>query len=56
MRESMCCHILTVIRFMINISAAPPVWLLVDFLQPLGIAIDQLERPTYWLMSTKLRL
>lgn len=34
-------------------SVAARVWLLVDFLQPLGIVIDQLEGSTYWPTSTK---
>lgn len=55
MTGSRCCHFLAVIRFMINISAATPIWLLVDFLQALGVVIDQLERLAYWLTSTNLQ-
>ena len=40
---SVSCPISSVIRFMINIPTAPPVWLLVDFLLLLSIIIDQFE-------------
>lgn len=56
MRESTCCHILAVLRFMIDISAATPVWLLVDFLPLLGVVVDQLKRLAYWMTSTNLSL
>lgn len=55
-RQRKGCHIFAVIRFMINISAATLVSLLVDFLPLLGIVIIQLERLSHWLTSTNPRL
>lgn len=50
------CHISTVIRFMINIPAASPVWLLAGFRPFLGIVVDQAERSIYCLTSANLHL